>query len=92
MQFQDIDDGQYRIHAGSLEIRAGEGHIAAVIVNRSSNGKNKVLEVFRDIDIQSGYRWPTSDQALQRALVLGASAVSAERLRAARYSSDYAPA
>lgn len=90
MQFQDIDGGEYRIHAGSLELRAGQVHLAAVIVNRSCDGNIDALEVYRDIGIHSGHRWLTADQALQRALLLGASAVCAERIRTASGSPNYA--
>lgn len=81
MRFEDRDDGDYRIHAGSLELRAGQGHLAAVIVNSSSDGKIGVHEVYRDTEASGGHRWLTSDQALQHALQLGASAVAAERNR-----------
>ena len=82
MRFEDRDDGEYRIHAGSLEPRAGQGHVAAVIVNRSRDGKIDAREVYRDMAVSGGHRWLTSDQALQNALMLGASAVAAERQRA----------
>jgi hypothetical protein len=81
MRFEDRDDGEYRIHAGSLEPRAGQGHLAAVVVHRSRDGKIDAREVYRDIDVSGGHRWLTSDQALQHALMLGASAVAAERQR-----------
>ena len=81
MRFEDRDDGEYRIHAGSLELRAGQGHLAAVIVNRSCDGRISEREIYRDIAVSGGHRWLTSDQALQHALQLGASAVAAERNR-----------
>ena len=82
MQFEDREVGKYRIHAGSLELRAGQGHLASVIVNRSRDGKTATREVYRDLAVSGGHRWLTSDQALQRALMLGAIAVTAERHRA----------
>lgn len=81
MRFEDRDDGDYRIHAGSLEISAGHGHLAAVIVNRSCNGGAKTHEVYRDTDLSIGCTWPTSDQALQHALKLGIAAVAVARQR-----------
>jgi hypothetical protein len=81
MRFEDRDDGEYWIHAGSLELRAGEGFLAAVIVNRSSKGKVGRQEVYRDTEVSGGHRWLTSDQALQHALLVGAKAVTAERHR-----------
>ena len=74
MQFEDRDDGEYRIHAGSLELRAGQGHLAAVIVKRSRDGKIDASEVYRDMNVSGGHRWMTSDQALQHALMLGVGA------------------
>lgn len=82
MRFEDREDGEYCIHAGSLELRAGQGHLASVIVNRSRDGKTGVREIYRDLEVSGGHRWLTSDQALQHALMLGASAVTAERHRA----------
>lgn len=82
MRFEDRDDGEYRIHAGSLELRAGQGFLAAVIVNRSRDAKNGEREVYRDTEVSGGRRWSTSDQALEQALLLGASAVTAKRHRA----------
>lgn len=82
MRFEDRQDGEYRIHAGSLEPRAGEGHLASVIVNHSRDGKIGVQEIYRDLEVSGHHRWLTSDQALHHALMLGAKAVVAERQRA----------
>jgi hypothetical protein len=81
MQFEHRDDGEYRIHAGSLEPRAGHGHLAAVIVTRSRDGKIDAREVYRDMEVSGGHRWETSDEALRHALMLGVRAVAAERQR-----------
>jgi hypothetical protein len=81
MRFEDRDDGEYRIHAGSLELRAGQGHVAAVIVNRIRDGKIDAREVYRDMELSGGHHWVTSDQALQHALLQGANVVAAERER-----------
>ncbi len=81
MRFEDRNDGEFRIHAGSLELRVGQGHLAAVIVHRSCKGDVGACEVYRDTAVSGGHRWLTSDQALQHALLLGASAVAAERRR-----------
>ena len=35
MQFATRIDGEYLIYAGSLELRAGAGFMAAVVVNRN---------------------------------------------------------
>jgi len=79
MRFEDRDDGEYRIHADSLEPRAGQGHLVAVIVYRSQGGKLDARAVYRDMQVSDGHRWPTSDQSLQYALLLGARAVAVER-------------
>ncbi len=81
MQFEDREVGKYRIHAGSLEPRAGQGHLASVIVNQSRHGKLGVREIYRNLEVSGGHRWLTSYEALQHALVLGASAVKAEQRR-----------
>lgn len=81
MRFEYVEDGEYRIHAGSLELRAGHGHLAAVIVNRSCGGKLAEREIYRDVAVSGGHRWLTPDLALQHALLLGAGAVAAERHR-----------
>ena len=83
MQFEIRDDGDYRIHAGSLETREGQGHLAAVIVGRVASGRSDAREIFRDTAISGGHRWPTSGEALQRALSMGVKAVDAERARVA---------
>ena len=81
MRFEDRDDGEFRIHAGSLELREGEGHLASVIVNLSRVGKSGVREIYRNLQVSGGHRWPTSEQALHHALMLGTHAVAAERHR-----------
>lgn len=84
MLFKDRDDGDYRIHAGSLELRAGEGFLGAVIVHRVRGGSGQQVEVYRDTEVSAGHRWSTADQAVEHALLLGALAVSDVRNRAAR--------
>lgn len=83
MQFEIRNDGDYRIHAGSLETREGQGHLGAVIVGRVAGGGFDAREIFRDTAISGGHRWLTSGEALERALLMGAKAVEAERARAA---------
>lgn len=81
MRLEDRNDGEYRIHAGALELRAGEGHLAAVIVVRHRIGAVKGVDIFRDIAISGGHRWLTSEQALQQAFLTGSVAIAAERHR-----------
>lgn len=81
MKFESRDDGDYRIHAGSLEARTGGGHLAAVVVDRLGSGRADAREVFRDTALAGGQRWATADQALRQALALGASAVAEDRAR-----------
>jgi hypothetical protein len=66
-------------NAGSLEPRAGQGHLAAVIVYRSQGRKLDARAVYRDMQVSHGHRWPSSDQALQYALLVRARAVAVER-------------
>jgi len=81
MHFADLDDGEYRVHAGSMELCAGEGFIAAVVVSRHHSGQTAAHEVYRDTALSCGHRWATSEQALERALLDGTGAVEAERRR-----------
>lgn len=83
MQFEDRKDGDYRIHAGSLETHTGLGHLAAVVVSRVASGQSGAREIHRDTAISGGHRWLTSGEALERALLIGTRAVQAERARAA---------
>lgn len=82
MHFADLDNGEYRVHAGSMELCAGEGFIAAV-VSRHHSGQTAAHEVYRDTALSWGHRWATSEQALERALLDGTGAVKAERRRIA---------
>jgi hypothetical protein len=83
MRYADKDAGDYRIHAGSLEMIAGLGHIAAVVVNRRGDRHGPPQEVFRDMALSNGHCWPTSQEALACALAEGARAVKDEQLRVA---------
>lgn len=81
MRFEEKDDGEYRIHAGSMELRAGHGFLATVIVSRRVGGNPAKHEVHRDVSISGGHAWLTSDLALREAFVQGDHAVKADRLR-----------
>jgi hypothetical protein len=81
MRFEDKDDGEFRIHAGTLEPRQGQGHLASVIVTRSLKGQVGLREIYRDLEVSGGHRWLTSDEALKHALELGARAITAEKSR-----------
>ena len=77
MRFEDKDDGEYRIHAGALELRAGQGFVAAVVVSRIRGALTGSQEVYRDT--ADSRCWATSDEALAHALGKGAMAVRVER-------------
>jgi hypothetical protein len=83
MRFEDKDDGDYRIHAGSMELRDGHGFMAAVIVRQFRKGNPSMREVYRDIAISGGHCWLTSEMALRQAFLQGSGVVKAERDRTA---------
>ena len=81
MQFATRVDGEYLIYAGSLELRAGAGYMAAVVVNRTRTGLVAEQEVHRDVALSGGHLWATSHEALTSALTQGSRAVLHERSR-----------
>lgn len=81
MQFATRVDGEYLIYAGSLELRAGAGFMAAVVVNRSRSGRVAEQEVYRDGALSGGHLWATSQEALSSALTHGYRAVQDQRSR-----------
>ena len=79
MQFATRIDGEYLIYAGSLELRAGAGFMAAVVVNRTRTVSVAEQEIYRDIAMSGGHLWATSHEALTSALTLGHRAVQDQR-------------
>jgi hypothetical protein len=69
MRFHETHEGDYRIYAGALEARRGEGWTAALVVDREcGTTRGRRREAFRDDSLACGYRWPTPDEALRYAV------------------------
>jgi hypothetical protein len=72
MQFDECQEGDYRIFVGALEAPKGDGYIAALVVNRvqgvQAASVARPREAFRDDSLACGYRWPSADQAIQYAM------------------------
>ena len=83
MNFDEQDEGDYRIYCGALEAAQGDGYVAAVVVNRIRNTNVAGREVFRDDALAFGHRWPSSEAALSYAMVKGREAIKAEQRRLA---------
>lgn len=81
MQFASREDGEYLIYAGCLELRAGAGFMAAVVVNRTRAPRMTKQEVYRDLALSGGHLWATSNEALASALTQGHRAIAQERSR-----------
>ena len=81
MQFATRVDGEYLIYAGSLELHAGAGFMAAVVVNRVRGVRFSEQEVYRDGALSGGHLWATSHEALTSAMIQGHRAVQRERFR-----------
>jgi len=86
MQFQERDEGDFRIYAGALEAPRGNGFVASVIVNRVAPAHER-REVFRDVSMFGGHRWLTSDDALRQAVKKGREIVRGEPCRLGRHAS-----
>ena len=71
MQFDECQEGDYRIFVGALEAPKGDGYIAALVVNRVQGAQAASVarprEAFRDDSLACGYRWPSAEQAIQYA-------------------------
>jgi hypothetical protein len=72
MRFNETHEGDYRIFVGALEAPAGDGYIAALVVNRIRGVAGaRQAQAFRDDSLACGYRWPSADQAMHYALNRG---------------------
>lgn len=70
MQLDERDEGDYRIYAGALEGKQGDGYIAAVVVNKV-RGTDTPREAYRDELLACGHRWQTAEAALWYAIGKG---------------------
>ena len=66
MQFDQRDEGEYRIYAGAMESKLGDGYIAAVVVSKV-RGVPFEKEAFRDDALACGHRWESPKAALSYA-------------------------
>jgi hypothetical protein len=70
MKLDERDEGEYRIYAGALESKLGDGYIAAVVVSRV-RGERCPREAYRDDALACGHRWELPEQALSYAMGKG---------------------
>ncbi len=70
MRLDERDEGDYRIYAGALEGRQGDGYIAAVVVNKV-RGVETPREAYREDLLACGHRWQTAEAALWYAIGKG---------------------
>ena len=83
MRLDERDEGDYRIYAGALEGRCGDGYIAAVVVSKV-RGVEAPTEAYRDDLLACGHRWETADAALWYAMGKGRDLVLTRSDRLAR--------
>ena len=81
MQLDERDEGEYRIYAGAMESKLGDGYIAALVVSKV-RGVTRPREAFRDDALACGHRWESAKAALTYAFGKGREVVrsQAERL------------
>jgi hypothetical protein len=70
VRLDERDEGDYRIYAGALEGKQGDGYIAAVVVNKV-RGIETPREAYRDELLACGHRWQTPEAALWYAMGKG---------------------
>jgi len=68
VHLDESTEGPYRIYAGALEARQGDGYIAAVVVKRMDCTSHPGREAYRDDSLACGHRWKSADDALRFAL------------------------
>jgi len=81
MLLDEYDEGEYRIYAGALESKLGDGYIAAVVVSRFRGVDHAPREAYRDEALACGHRWERSEQALSYAVGKGREVVRSEQHR-----------
>ena len=80
MQLDERDEGEYRIYAGAMEGKLGDGYIAALVVSKMfSDGHGR--EAFRDDSLACGHRWKSAEAALSYAFGKGREVVRSEAHR-----------
>ena len=83
MQLDERDEGDYRIYAGALEGKQGDGYIAAVVVSKVRGVERGPREAYRDDALACGHRWETPQAALWYAMGKGREIVLAQKHRLA---------
>ncbi len=82
MQFDERDEGDYRIYAGAMP-SDGEGYIAAVVVSRVRGAADTPREAFRDNSLAHGHLWTSPSAALSYAVGKGREVINTECYRLA---------
>jgi hypothetical protein len=82
MHSDEVDDGDFRIYAGSLESKLGDGYKASAIVRRVRGVGGTCDGVFREEGIACGHRWATPSEALLYAVTPAAPVVRRQVLKA----------
>lgn len=82
MQFDQRDEGEYRIYAGAMESKLGDGYIAAVAVSKV-RGVKRPREAFRDDALACGHRWESPQAAISYAFGKGREVILSESHRLA---------
>jgi len=80
MQLDQRDEGEYRIYAGAMESRLGDGYIAAVVVSKV-RGAGPLREAFRDDALACGHRWASAKAAMSYAFGKGREAILSQSHR-----------
>jgi len=80
MQLDERDEGEYRIYAGAMESKLGDGYIAALVVSRVSRD-GRPREAFRDDALACGHRWESAKAALSYAFGKGHEVIRTEACR-----------
>jgi hypothetical protein len=78
MQFDEMNEGVYRIYAGALESPSGDGYIAAVIVNRLLDAGQPPREAYRDTSLSGGHRWRSARDAISFAMARAREVIRTE--------------
>lgn len=83
MQFDETNEGHYRIYAGALEAPSGDGYIAAVVVNRLRDEGQPPREAYRDVSLSGGHRWLSPRDAISFAMARAKEVIRTEPFRLA---------
>jgi hypothetical protein len=68
VHLDEVSEGPYRIYAGALEARQGDGYIAAVVVSRIDIERPPGQVAYRDDSLACGHRFASPAEALRYAI------------------------